>query len=267
MDVAYFNNSGDTIIFVLSAFPGSESGVYLYKAHGNTNVYPVYRGTLSSFYAGDEIEFARVASNGGIGNKNLMITYSDNYFNIGDWDQWVFSTQNGTDWTSSTVDFSGNFNSQFGDIIGRRNTDGCFNIAFKNNNSCIETVASAEFRNSSLINYVFNLNDNFASSFLHPKPAFRFVDNDSALTVWGTYYVLYSTGGSNAIRINVGAAIEGLFDSGNSNHVIEDNISFYLHSSIAPYNVVDSATLHSYSCILNNAVIFKNAPSGITTFR
>ena len=42
----------------------------------------------------------------------------------------------------------------------------------------------------------------------------------------GSYYSLYSTGGSNAIRINVGAAIEGLFNTGTNNHVIDDYISF-----------------------------------------
>ena len=261
-DIAYFNNSGDTIIFVLSAYPGNGSGVYIYKAHGNTNVYPVYKVTLGSVYAGDEIEYARVASNGGNNNLNLMITYSDNYFNVNDWDQWIYSTQNAADWTSTSLDFAGVHSSQYGDIVGKRNAAGSFNIAYKNTNSCIGSVSSAEIRNNSVSSSVYNLNDNYAFSFLNPKPAFRYVSNDSSLTFWGNYYQLKATGGSNAIRVNVVAAIEGLFDQGTVNHVIEDNISFYLHSNFPPYNTVDSAILHSYSCTLNNAVIFDNAPDG-----
>lgn len=261
-DIAYYNNSGDTIIFILSAYPGNGSGVYIYKAHGNTNVYPVYKATLGSVYAGDEIEYARIASNGGNSNLNLMITYSDNYFNIDDWDQWIFSTQNAADWTSTSLDFSGVHNSQYGDIVGKRNAAGSFNIAYKNSNSCIGSVSSAEIRNNSVSSSVYNLNDNYAFSFLNPKPAFRFVNNDSSLTFWGNYYQLKATGGSSAIRVNAVAAIEGLFDQGTVNHIIEDNISFYLHSNIPPYNTVDSTMLHSYSCTLNNAVIFDNAPDG-----
>jgi len=261
-DLAYFNNSADTIVFVISAYPGFTEGVYIYKAHGNTNVYPIYKATLGSVYSGDEIEYARIASNGGNNNLNLMITYSDNYFNTGDWDQCIFSTQNAADWTSSSLDFAGVHNSLYGDIVGKRNASGSFNIAYKNTNSCIGSVSSAEIRNNTISSSVYNLNDNYAFSFLNPKPAFRYVSNDSSLTFWGSYYLLTATGGSSAIRVNVAAAIEGLFDQGTVNHVIEDNISFYLHSNTPPYNTVDSTFLHSYSCTLNSAVIFDNAPDG-----
>jgi hypothetical protein len=261
-DVAYFNNSTDSLIFVLSAYPGFGDGVFIYKANASINVYPNFKMTLGSVYSGDEIENARVASNGGFNNPNIMITFSDNYFNTGDFDQWIFSTGDAANWTATNVDFSGNFNSVNGDIVGKRLTSGSYNIAFNNNNSCKASVASAEIKNNSVFNYVFNLNDSYAFSFLHPKPAFRNISNDSALTIWGSYYSLYSTGGSNAIRINVGAAIEGLFNTGTNNHVIDDYISFYLHSNTFPYNIVDSARLISYSCSLNNAVVFNNAPDG-----
>lgn len=261
-DIAYFNNSSDSLIYVLSAYPGLEDLVFIYKSKADADVYPNYDKTLGSFYAGDQIENARVASNGGLLNGNIMITYSDNYFNINDWDQWIFSTSDAANWTTTNVDFSGNFNSLNGDITGKKRASGSFNIAFNNSNSCIATVASAEIRDNSIFNYVFNLNDSYAFSFLHPKPAFRNVSNDSALTIWGSYYLLFATGGSNAIRLNIVAAIEGLFDTGTSNHVIDDNFSFYLHSDIPPYNIIDSASLHSYSCTLNNAVIFNNAPDG-----
>ena len=261
-DVAYFNNLNDSLIFVLSAYPGFGDGVYIYKANANNNVYPNFAVTLGSLYAGDEIENARVASNGGLNNSNIMITYSDNYFNIGDYDQWIFSTSDAANWAVANVDYSGNFNSLNGDIIGKRRTAGSFNIAFNNNNNCIATIASAEIRNNSIYNYVFNLNDSYAFSFLHPKPAFRNVSNDSALTMWGSYYSLYGTGGSNAIRVNISVAIEGLFDTGTNNHVIDDYVSFYLHSDISPYNIIDSVNLFSYNCTLNNAVVFNNAPDG-----
>ena len=262
-DLAYFNNSSDTIVFVISAYPGFTEGVYIYKADGNSSVYPIYKATLGSVYAGDEIENARVASNGGNNNPNILIAYSDNYLNSGDWDQWIFSSLDASGWVSTNIDFSGNFNSVFGDIVGKRNAGGSYNIAFKNNNNCSESIASAEIRNNSVSSYIFNLNDNYATSFLNPKPAFRNVSNDSALTFWGSYYYLTATGGSNTIRVIVVAAIEGLFDTTLSNNVIEDNISFYLHSSIPPFNIVDSVSLHSYSCQLYNNVIFNNAADGI----
>lgn len=261
-DIAYFNNLNDSLIFVLSAYPGYANGVYIYKSEGTSNVYPVYEATLGSAFPGDEIENARVASNGGYNNGNIMITYSDNYFNISDFDQWAFSAADASNWVTYNIDFSGNFNSLNGDIIGKRNTSGSFNLAFNNNNSCIASVASAEIINNSLFNYVFNLNDNSAHSFLHPKPAFRNVSNDSALTIWGSYYYLFATGGSNAIRVNIASAIEGLFDPGISNHIVEYNYSAYLRSSVFPYNIVDTAFLKSFNCSLNNAVIFNNAPDG-----
>jgi hypothetical protein len=261
-DIAYFNNSGDSLIYVLSAYPGLEDIVYIYKSKADIDVYPNYDKILGSVFAGDQIENARVASNGGLSDRNVMITFSDNYFNIGDWDQWIFSTSDAANWTTTNIDYSGNFNSLNGDIYGKRRASGSFNIAFNNSNSCIATVASAELRNNSLYNYVFNMNDNYAYSFLYPKPAFRNVSNDSALTIWGSYYSLYATGGSNAIRINVTTAIEGIFDPGIANHVIDDKISFYLHSNIPPFNIVDSTNVYSYSCTLNNAVVFNNAPDG-----
>ena len=69
------------------------------------------------------------------------------------------------------------------EILWKRLTSGSYNIAF-NNNSCKASVASAEIKNNSVYNYVFNLNDSYAFSFLHPKPAFRNISNDSALTIW-----------------------------------------------------------------------------------
>ncbi len=261
-DIAYFNNSNDSLIFVISAYPGFNSNVYLYKAAGNSNVYPNFSSVLGSAYAGDEIENARVASNGGNNIKNLMITYSDNYLNSGDWDQWIFSSLDASSWTHTVIEFSGNLVSGFGDIIGKRNIAGSFNIAFRNVLLCKESIASAEIRNNSINSYVYNLNDNFAGSFSNPKPAFRYVSNDSALTFWGDYYVLNATGGSNAIRVQIIAALEGTYDPGTLSNVREDNMTFYLKNSSPPYNTVDSVSLYTYTCFLTNLAIFKNAPDG-----
>ena len=261
-DIAYFNNSSDSLIFVISAYPGFNSNVYLYKAAGNSNVYPNFSNVLGSTYSGDEIENARVASNGGSNVKNLMITYSDNYLNSGDWDQWIFSSQNASSWTNTVIEFSGNLKSQFGDIIGRRNAIGSYNIAFKNVLLCREMIASAEIRTNSIQSYVSFVNDNFAGSLSNPKPAFRFVNNDSAVTFWGDYYVLNATGGSNAIRVQINVALEGTYDQNTLSNVREDYITFYLKSNAPPYNTVDSTSLYMYTCFLFNSVIFKNAPNG-----
>ena len=261
-DIAYFNNISDSLIFVISAYPGFNSNVYLYKAAGNANVYPNFSNVLGSTYAGDEIENARVASNGGSNIKNLMISYSDNYLNSGDWDQWIYSSQDASAWTSTVIEFSGSYKSHSGDIAGKRNTDGSFNIAFKNVLLCRDMIASAEIRTNSIQSYVPVVNDNFAGSLSNPKPAFRYADNDSALTFWGDYYVLNATGGSNAIKVQIIAALEGTYDQNTFSHVREDYITFYLKSSAPPYNTIDSTSLYMYTCFLTNMVIFKNAPDG-----
>ncbi|MBK7160875.1 MAG: hypothetical protein IPH77_20610 [Ignavibacteria bacterium] len=125
---------------------------------------------------------------------------------------------------------SGSYKSHSGDIAGKRNTDGSFNIAFKMY-FCRDMIASAEIRTNSIQSYVPVVNDNFAGSLSNPKPAFRYADNDSALTFWGDYYVLNATGGSNAIKVQIIAALEGTYDQNTFSHVREGYITFYLKSS------------------------------------
>lgn len=106
------------MIFVLSAYPGFEQSIYFYKAFSNSTVYPVSSGSVTP--TGDNLQYARVAANGGTDQKSIAITYTDDYLNTGDFDQWTLYSDGILNWNAATLDYSSANNSKYGDIIGKR---------------------------------------------------------------------------------------------------------------------------------------------------
>lgn len=262
IDLAYFNNVNDSLIFVLSAYPGYNDKLYFYKADGNTTTaYPTFNGIVNP--TGDNLEYARIASNGGTNQTKLLVTYTDNYMNSGDYDQWFLSTNDANNWNSATLEYNSLHNSHYGDVIGRRNADGSFAVTFLNKLNYMYNVTSCTFNGSfNLDTYVHCVNNNFANSIANPKPSFRYVNGDSCLTFWSYFYTMYSTSGCSAINYYMTVVAEGYYDELNNLSPINDYIQIMLADANPPYNKVDTAGINLDNIWLMNELSFQNAPYG-----
>ena len=261
-DVAYYNSGGtvdgDSIVFVQSGFPGTDQYVGIYKNYGNTLVYPSYRGSLSG--NSDHKEFARVAANGGTDQKSIFITYvereyymSNYYYSLNS-----FKTSNGINWTKMQLAGGGDANSviRSPDIIGRRGVDGKFYITNKWVAPRKDIISSFVIQNLNMKSFTADHNDQVTGSFASPKPSFRFINNDSCLTVWPTYSSLYSSCGCKAVNLSFGFMIEGLYNAATDSAGI-DISTVHLRNSFPPYSIVSSV-----SCYNLSFVTFPNAVPG-----
>lgn len=262
IDLAYFHNGSDSLIFILSAYPGYNDKFYFYKADGNTTTtYPAFNGIVNP--TGDNIEYARIASNGGTNQTKLFVTYTDNYQNSGDYDQWFLYTYDANNWSSATLEYNSLHNSHYGDVIGRRNADGSFAVTFLNKLNNMYNVTSCSFNGSfSLSNYVHCVNNNYANSIASPKPSFRYVNGDSCLTFWSYFYTMYSTSGCSAINHYLNVVVEGYYDEINNLSPINDYIQIVLANSNPPYNRIDTAGVYLDNIWLMNELTFQHAPDG-----
>lgn len=259
-DVANFHNGNDSLIFVLSRYPGLLQHVYLYKAYSNTVVYPTFNGVLTP--SGDELEVVRIAATGGTNQTKMLITYSNNYLNTGDFDQWDLYTLDGNNWASNVLDFTGSNISRYGDVIGRRNASGSFNVAFKNIYGNMENVSSYSFRDFSLSSSLFSLNTDYANTVAAPKPAFRYVNNDSCLNIWSYYYYTYSTGGCSVSNSYVRVATEGFYDENADQQYIYSPTYIVLANQNPPYNGLDTGFAYLDYQGMSNVFAFPKALSG-----
>ncbi len=260
-DIAYFNNTNDSLIFVLSGYPGYNQNIYTYKAYGNTSVYPVPSGILTP--TGDNLEYARIASNGGSNMTRMIITYTDDYLNSGDYDLWFLSTSDANTWSAATLEYSSLHNSRYSDVIGKRNAHGSFAVAFNNTFGYLNNITACTFNdNFNLSTYVHCANDNYANAIANPKPSFRYQNNDSCLTFWAYFYEVYSTSGNDAINGYLYAAVEGYLDSVSNSSSIIDYFNIMLAQSTSPYTIVDTAGTYIDYQRLGNEYAFKNAPDG-----
>lgn len=261
IDIANFHNGNDSVIFVLSNYPGFNQNIYTYKAYSNTTVYPVPSGILTP--TGDNIEYARIAANGGTDQKKMMITYSDDYLNSGDFDLWCLTTGNANTWSASTLEYSSLHNSKYPDVIGRRNADGSFAVAFANTIGSLINVTTCTFNgNFNQATYLHRANEDYSNSIASPKPSFRYVNGDSCLNFYSYYYSLYSVAGSNASNIYVRLASEGYYDEVPNQQNTSDYIQIILAQSTPPYNYVDTAGMYVEYQLLMNEVVFDNTPDG-----
>ncbi|MCB0729030.1 MAG: hypothetical protein KDD00_16305 [Ignavibacteriae bacterium] len=261
-DVAYYNSGGtvqgDSIIFVQSGFPGSDVSVNIYKNYGNALDYPVYRGSLSG--NNHHKVSAKVASNGGADQKSIYIVYVENgnimnyYFSSLN----SFKTTDGINWTYSQLAGGGDANSDVRDpdIIGRRGTEGKFYITNKWVTPRKDIISSFTIQNSVLKSFTADHNNQITASFASPKPSFRFLNNDSCLTIWPLYTSVFSSCGCKAVNISFGLIIEGHYDQAIDSAGI-DLIDIHLRNPVPPFNIVSSVTGYNLSF-----VTFPDAVSG-----
>lgn len=259
-DVANYHNGSDSLLFVLSAYPGYEQSMYFYKAFSNSVVYPVSSGSVNP--TSDNLQYARVAANGGTDQKRIMITYTDDYSNTGDLDQWILYTEDVSNWTASNLDYTSVNNSKYGDIIGRRNADGSYAVSFKNVYGNLENVASYGFTDMSLSSSLPSLNNDFANSLASPKPLFKFLNNDSCLNIWSYYYSVSSTGGCSVSNLYVKAGIEGYYDDVTDSHINYAGMYVLLADANPPYNIVDTGYAYLENERLSNVFAFPRALTG-----
>ena len=260
-DIAYFNNTSDSLLFVLSAYPGFNNSLYFYKAFGNSTVYPVSSGVITP--SGDDIEYARVAGNGGTDMTKMLITYTDNYNNSGDYDQWMLSTEDANNWSASVLESSTLHNSRQGDVLGRRNADGSFAVAFSNYINSMQNSATCTFNgNFNLESYIHCTNTEYSNSVINPKPLFRYVQDDSCLSLWSYYYSQNSSAGCSAMNFYLKFASEGYYDENTNQNPLIVSMTVYLADANPPYNYIDTALIYTDYQLLMNEMVFRNAPDG-----
>ncbi len=259
-DVANYHNGSDSLIYVLSSYPGFKQYIYLYKAYSISTIYPAYRGSISP--SNDDIEYARVATNGGTNQKKIMISYSDNYLNTGDFDEWVASAPDASNWSVMNLDYTSNNRSRYGDVIGRRNADGSFVVTFKNIFGNLENVSSYGFSNFSLSHHIHALNTGYANSIANPKPLFKYVSGDSCLNIWSYYYKMFSARGCSASNLYLTIALEGYYDSTTDNHSQDQGTYVMLANASPPYNIVDTGYAVLDYQLLTNVFTFPRALTG-----
>jgi len=259
-DVANYHNGADSLIYVLSNYPGFTDKIYFYKAYSNSVVYPTANGAVSP--TGDNLEYARIAANGGTNQTKLMITYSDDFLNTGDFNQWILTSEDASNWTSSVLDNTSYNNSKHGDVIGRRNADGSFEVAFKNAYGYMENVSTYSFTDFAITSLLHSVNTNYGNSYSSPKPAFRYIPGDSCLTMWSDFYSAYSTGGCVTTNLYVSVGVEGYLNEATSEHSQYVPIYVLLANSSPPYNILDTGITYLDYQRLGNVVAFPRALTG-----
>ena len=259
-DVANYHNGSDSLIFVLSKYEGFRENIYLYKAFSNATVYPTYSGTFTP--SGNNLEIARVAANGGTDQTKIIITYSDDHLNSGDFNQWILYSYDASNWGANILDNTTYNKSRYGDVIGRRNADGSFEVAFKNIFGNMENVSSYGFTDFTLSSSMHSLNTEYANSTANPKPCFRYIRGDSCLNIWSYYYTLYSTGGCSVSNLYVTLGIEGMYNEATGYHIGNVPVILLLADANPPYNILDTGFAYLDYATLTNAYAFPRALTG-----
>ena len=251
-DAAYYNSGGtvqgDSIIFVQSGFPGTDKLINIYKNYGNTLAYPSYSGSLSG--PNYHKEFARVATNGGSDQKSIFIVYAEkdiymgyNFSSIN-----AFKTTNGVNWTHTQLAGGGDANSEIKnpDIIGRRESEGKFYITNKWVTPRKDIISSFTIQNNVIKSFTGDHNNQITGSYASPKPGFRFLNNDSCLTVWPVYSGVFSSCGCKSVNLSLGFIIEGLYNPANDSAGI-DISEIHLRSPVPPFNIIKTVTAYNLS--------------------
>ena len=260
-DNAFFNNGFDSLIFVLSEVPDFRQDLYIFTQNSITPGYPVYLETLAP--TGNELHHARIAANGGANQKKIAIIYSDNFSNSGDWDQYVLRSSDRSNWFNDNFEYSSVYDSKFGEIIGRRNADGSFAIAFKNTIGDLENASYGSYNgNFNVSSFTHRANPDYGNSIIGPKPGFRYLNGDSCLYNWNYYYTANISSNCSDIGLYLRYANQGFYDDVLDNHSITDIVRVYLADQNPPYNFVDTAVMYLERNLLLNEVSFYNAPPG-----
>jgi len=209
-DLAYYwNGTSDSIIVTEANLPDS-TRIYLAKTSisnfvngTNTYAFSSIQGTASWKTHG------RIASNGAY--PNLMIV-CDQRYSASDWDIPYFYCTNGGAFTWSTgyVDYRTNY-TIWPDIIGRRNSVGKFYTTYISE-GVFDSVISHYTTNGVWGPATEPSNQFDASVAAAPKPGFRFVQNDSCISVWSRFPAtdIWISGGCT------GQVVSGIINNNNA---------------------------------------------------
>lgn len=267
-DIAYVNSgSGVTskMIFVVSGYPGSEDYFFIYKTDASSSGYPYFSESL--YNANEHNEYFRIASAGGPGQTLLYGIFSGYYNNSGNWDEYLLYadiTDGNDTWTRKTVN-NDSRNSRYGDITGTRRVNGKFYYAYRNEVGCsFSNYASGyidHFNNTESVSN--SLNKFYMSSHASPKPAFRFVNNDSCMTVIPYTYEVFSVSGCNApLTLDLKLNLQGMYNISTDLNNWDEELSVYLAEGNSPYNISDSSVNFLCSNNNNGFYTFENASEG-----
>src|SRR4030095_13784623 len=186
-DIAYYRNTGDTVIILKTGIYSDSTKEYFQKSDINGPYNSQIIGTGGNIQGTTRWKFqGRIASSGSY--PNLMIVCAEQY-TTSDWDIPYFSSTNGgASWSTGYLDYTTTF-STGPEIVGRRNTSGKFYGAFTNLNSTpnfhnIVICTAADNTWGSLVQPINHLSGAPALINAGPQPGIRFVNTDSCFTVW-----------------------------------------------------------------------------------
>ena len=261
VDIANFHNVNDSIVFLLSGYPGYNDKLYFYKAFSNSTVYPTPNGNIQP--TGDNLEFARIAANGGTNQTKLFATYTDDYLNSGDNDQWSLYTSDANNWSTGVLEYSSFYNSNYGDVLGRRNADGSFSATFKNYLGSLSNITYVKYSgNFNPDSYIHCTNTEYANSIANPKPSFRYINGDSCLSFWPDYFNINHTIGCSAINFYLKVTNDGYYNDVTNSVPVLYYMSVILADQNPPFNHIDTAVIYPDPSLLLNEIVFKNAADG-----
>ncbi len=253
------------MIFVVSGYPGNEDYFYIYKTDAASSDYPYFSEAL--YNANEHNEYLRIAASGGPGQTLLYGIYSGYYNNSGNWDEYMLYADitDGSDaWTRKTINTDSRI-SRYGDITGKRRVNGKFYYVYRNEVGCaFANYASGYIDHFNNIENVSNsLNQFYMSSHANPKPAFRFVNNDSCMTVIPYSNKVFSNTGFYApLTLDLKLNLQGMYNSSTDLNNWDEELSVYLAEAVSPYNISDSSVNFLCSNTNEGFYTFENAPAG-----
>lgn len=228
-DIAYINrNNSDSVSVVVSHFDGIITLVktYISFTTWNTALSGGGYSLTTDGGASNNKEFARIASNGGPSQRDIMIIYREDYQNSGDWDvKSLYSSNAGMNFVTQNIDVRRSTTNipLVPEITGRRNSAGKFFAAYTYSTASFDTVKYCATYPSGGVNWGSLLTMSHQSAFQRPKPGFRFVDSDTCFVVWAerqnsvNFKIWASNGCSGAISIgiqNISSEIPAKFSLG-----------------------------------------------------
>lgn len=261
-DIAFYSDgffhNGDSLVFVQSGFPQLEHVVLIYKVFGfSSSQYPVPRRALIDF--SHVKQYARIGSNGGDFQKKMMIVYTDNYLYNNSYltELSSYKTTDGINWTKYVL-ISGYYDLNFPknpDIIGKRFTDGKYNVAMKVETPLKDIFTTIVIEDLTIQSANFDLNNRSEKMEASVKPGFRNAPYDSSLMIFPSASGVNSLAGRKMVCPGFRFFVEGTYYT--YGYYGNDMTTAFLRNASSPYNIMDSSQSYNFG-----AYPFHNSVSG-----